>query len=44
MSGTGKKKKSIPDKCRSCMICHPKPKKDDNPDNNNSSNGNSSSQ
>ena len=40
MSGNGKKKKIIPDKCRSCMICYPKPKKDDNPDNNISINTN----
>lgn len=38
MSGNRTKKKSIPDKCRSCMICYPKPKKDNNP---NSSNSNS---
>ncbi|MDF1533775.1 MAG: hypothetical protein P1P69_04640 [Methanosarcinaceae archaeon] len=38
MSGIGKKNKSIPDKCKSCMICHLKPKKDDEPDNDSSSN------
>ena len=42
MSVKRTKKKIIPDKCRSCMICYPKNKKDDNSDNTNISNDNKS--